>query len=85
MLMTAALALYLFGLMRSLLPGRTSALPRETGLSRIDWSGTSLARERAWTGSLSVAVLIAGMGVFTVIAFELVRALPIVAAPGGGH
>lgn len=85
MLMTAALLLYLFGLMRSLLPDRTSSLPRETGLSRIDWSGTPLARERAWTGPLSVAVLIAGMGVFTVIAFELVRALPIVAAAGGDH
>lgn len=42
-------------------------------------------RQAAWTGPLSVAVLVIAMYAMTALAFALLRALPIVGLGGGGH
>ncbi|MBM3642578.1 MAG: hypothetical protein FJX15_15015, partial [Alphaproteobacteria bacterium] len=52
----------------------------------VDWGGgEAIAAERAWVGPLAVLVLLAAMYAFTALAFNLLRALPVVAIGGGGH
>jgi len=56
------------------------------GAPVVDWSGGgAVTTERAWTGPLSVFVLLAAMYVFTALAFNLMQALPVAAVGGGGH
>ena len=67
-----------------------ASLLRRSGASAnvpvVDWSGGGgVTTERAWTGPLSVGVLIGAMYVFTALAFNLMQALPVVAIGGGGH
>jgi cytochrome c oxidase subunit 1 len=82
-LMTAALVVYLISLGRCLIP----VAPRcATGaLPVVRWDGTVAADARAWTGPLAVAVLVGLMVVFTVAAFELMKALPLEAVGGAAH
>jgi cytochrome c oxidase subunit 1 len=82
-LMTLALAAYVLALVGNLIPGR--AAPPRAALPEVHWEGSASAAERAWTGPLAVLLLVVLTVGFTVIAFELVRALPIVAAGGLGH
>jgi cytochrome c oxidase subunit I len=81
-IMALGLLVYLFGLAHTLLPGmpRTDSLR----LPAVDWGRASVGRSRAWVGPLSIAALVLAMTVFTVLAFELMKALPLIAA-GGGH
>jgi cytochrome c oxidase subunit 1 len=52
----------------------------------VAWhGGGTIAVERAWVGPLSVLVLVAAMYAFTALAFNLLRALPVVALGGGAH
>lgn len=52
----------------------------------VDWGGGgAVTTGRAWTGPLSVFVLLAAMYVFTALAFNLMQALPVAAVGGGGH
>jgi cytochrome c oxidase subunit 1 len=52
----------------------------------VAWNGDgTISAGRAWTGPLSVLVLLAAMYVFTALAFNLMRALPVAAVGGGGH
>jgi len=82
-LMTIALLGYVVALAVNLLPVR--AAPPRAAPSEVHWAGAVVAAERAWTGPLAVLLLV-GMTVgFTVIAFELLRAVPLAAAGGGGH
>lgn len=84
-LMTAALVLYLFALGRNLLPGPVGR-PAPAGiLPGVRWGGAVAADARAWTGPLAIALLVGLMVVFTVLAFELLKALPLAAAGGAGH
>ena len=82
-IMALGLLLYVFGLVRTLLPG----LPRlqMMHLPSVDWSGVSVGRERAWIGPLSVVTLVVVMTLFTVVAFEIMQALPLLTSGGGGH
>lgn len=81
-LMAAGLLVYVYGLFRTLLPG---ARPAAAGLPAIDWAGVTIARERAWLGPLSIAVLVAAMALFTAAAFEIMKILPLTASGGIAH
>jgi cytochrome c oxidase subunit 1 len=52
----------------------------------VDWQAgpRGVGAAPAWTGPVSVAALVAAMYVFTIIAFQLIQSLPIIAI-GGGH
>jgi cytochrome c oxidase subunit I len=82
--MAIGLLAYLFGLIRTAVPVLRI---RPAEFAAVDWSGggAALRREHAWVGPLSVVVLVLAMAVFTVIAFELMQALPLVASGGAGH
>ena len=81
--MAAALAVYVYGLVRTLF-GRVREAGAETaGLPAVSWGDAVIGRHSAWVGPLSVVVLVGGMYAFTAVAFEILESLPIVAA--GGH
>jgi cytochrome c oxidase subunit 1 len=51
----------------------------------VNWGGVELKPGvTAWVGPTSVVAIVAAMYLFTAIGFELMRALPVIAA-GGGH
>ncbi|MCC7485085.1 MAG: cbb3-type cytochrome c oxidase subunit I [Burkholderiales bacterium] len=82
-IMALSLLAWIFVLVRALLPGtpRAAVVVPPT----VDWSGASVGRTRAWVGPLSVLTLVATMTLFTVLAFEMMQALPLAATGGGGH
>jgi len=82
-LMTVALALYVFGLVRTLFERVSEAGAETTNLAVVSWGGIAVGRQAAWVGPLSVLVLIACMYVFTALGFELMQSLPVSAT--GGH
>ena len=45
----------------------------------------AVIRQKAWTAPLCVLVLVIGMYVATILAFALLRALPLASAAGGSH
>lgn len=49
--------------------------------------GATVPAERtaAWTGPLAILVIVAAMYGFTILGFELMQALPVVASGGSGH
>lgn len=82
--MSAGLAIYVYGLFRTFF-GEVREVGVVAGdLSVLSWGGTAIGRASAWVGPLSVLVLLAGMYAFTIIAFEVMQGIPIVAT-GGGH
>lgn len=85
LLMTAALAVYLVVLLGNLLPARSSAPLDEAAMPEVRWSGAAAAGQRAWTGPLAIVLLVALMAAFTVLAFELMQALPLKATGGAAH
>ncbi len=83
--MTAGLAIYVYGLIRTLV-GPVGATDAETTeLPMVSWSGAVIGRQSAWVGPLSVIVLIGAMFAFTVVAFEVMENLPVVTTGGGAH
>ena len=82
-LMAIALLVYVVALIGNLLPLRAAA--HAAALLEVRWSEVASGAERAWTGPLAVLLLVGLTVGFTVIAFELMRALPLIAAGGGGH
>ena len=83
--MTAAMAVYVYGLARTLLGPTVETGTESAGLSAVSWGGTAVGRQSAWVGPLSVVALVGAMFVFTVVAFEVMESLPIMATGGGGH
>ncbi len=81
--MTVALALYVFGLVRTLFERVSEAGAETTNLAVVSWGGIAVGRQAAWVGPLSVLVLIACMYVFTALGFELMQSLPV--SVTGGH
>lgn len=56
------------------------------GLPTVAWGGGAPpARSAAWSGPLSVLLIVVAMYAFTAFAFELMQALPVTAVGGGGH
>ena len=78
-LFAGALAVSVYGVVRTLLPGSKKAAPAAPG---VVWSKPAVAGP-AWTGPISVLVLVVAMYAASIGAFELLQSLP-VAAPGGG-
>lgn len=84
-LMAAALAVYLVALFAGLLPGGARASAPASAPSELHWGGTLATAQRAWTGPLAVLVLVGLMVAFTVLAFEMMKALPLGASGSAGH
>ena len=82
-LMTAALAVYLYALARNLLPARLA--PSSRPLLEVHWGGAAADGARAWSGPLAIVLLLGLTVVFTSLAFELMRALPMTASGGAAH
>ncbi len=82
-IMAAALLAYVFGLAMSALP-RAASSPDERLLA-VHLAGVAVSTTRAWTGPLSILILVGTMALFTVLAFEMMKALPLVAIGGGAH
>jgi cytochrome c oxidase subunit 1 len=83
-LMTAALLVYLYALLRNLMPVGAAAAAAGAALPELRWSGAVTGAQRAWSGPLAVAVLVGLTVAFTMLAFELLRALPLAGA-GAAH
>ncbi len=81
-LMTAALLVYLYALLRNLIPIGAAATAE---LPEVRWAQAVTGRQRAWTGPLAILVLVGLTVAFTTLAFELLRALPVAAAGGAAH
>lgn len=79
--MAGALGLYAYGLGRTLL-GRPAAAEAPAPPALATAAGRLVA---GWTGPLSVAILLLGMGAITVGAFELMQAQPLIAIGGSAH
>ncbi len=79
-----ALSVSVYGVARTLLTRCAPTTVAETPV--VDWQAGphGVGRASAWTGPASVVALVAVMYVFTIIAFQLIQSLPIIAI-GGGH
>ncbi|MFN3656887.1 MAG: cbb3-type cytochrome c oxidase subunit I [Pseudolabrys sp.] len=77
------LTVSLYGVARSLVPSRTpKATSAQQGVARMIADATAAP---AWTGPIAVLTLVVAMYGATIIAFELMEALPVVASGAGGH
>lgn len=84
--MAATLAIYVYGLARTLFGGVHLVGAEIMALPTASWGGAAIGRHAAWVGPLSVIVVIVGMYVFTALAFEIMEGMPIVAGEAsGGH
>lgn len=83
-IMAAALAVYVYGLARTLFARVSEAGAEIANLSAVSWSGVTVGRQSAWVGPLSVVGLVGAMYVFTALTFELMENLQIVTTGGGG-
>jgi cytochrome c oxidase subunit 1 len=84
-LMAAAILVYVYALARNLMPGGAAPPAADTTLPEVHWGGAVTSAQRAWTGPLAVALLVGLTVAFTVLAFELMRALPVAAGRGTAH
>ena len=84
-LMTAALLVYLYALLRNLLQVGTVAPAAGGALPEVRWGGAATGAQRAWAGPLAVTILVGLTVAFTMLAFELMRALPVAAGVGAAH
>ena len=83
-LMALALTVFAAGLAVSLWPARERA--QGLGPLPVAWGDGALPpAASAWIGPLSVLAIVVAMYAFSALGFELMRALPITAAGGGGH
>jgi cytochrome c oxidase subunit I len=78
-----AISVTVYGVVRTLL---SRCAPTGAEAPVVDWQAgpRGVGAAPAWTGPVSVAVLVAAMYVFTIVAFQLIQSLPIIAI-GGGH
>ncbi|MBI1905751.1 MAG: cbb3-type cytochrome c oxidase subunit I [Rhodocyclales bacterium] len=82
--MALALTVFAAGVAASLWPGRESARVPE-GLS-VAWGGADVrAGASAWVGPFAVLVIVIAMYAFTVVGFELMQSLPVIASGSGAH
>jgi cytochrome c oxidase subunit I len=84
-LMALALILYVLAIAAAFLKRAPQTAPLDFGLPTLNLTGVVPGRERAWAGPLSILVLVGTMALFTVLAFEMMKALPLAATGGGGH
>ncbi|GIK96291.1 MAG: cytochrome c oxidase subunit I [Alphaproteobacteria bacterium] len=82
-LFATGLSVSLYGVARSLLPARHAGTQEVT--PPLAWTKGPVGVNAAWTGPAAVLVLVIAMYGATAGAFELMQALPVAAAGGGGH
>ncbi len=83
--MAATLAVYVYGLACTLLAPAREAVAGIAGMVTVAWQGVPIDRRSAWVGPICVAILVGTMVVFTSLAFEILKDMPIVVQGGGGH
>ena len=82
--MAFALSVFAAGVGACLWPLR--ARSEGVGLATVAWGGGAPpVRSAAWSGPLSVLLIVVAMYVFTALGFELMQSLPVTAVGGGGH
>jgi cytochrome c oxidase subunit 1 len=79
----AGLCVSLYGVARSLVPSREPMATR-AGQS-VAWATAGATTAPAWTGPVAILTLVIAMYGATIIAFELMQALPVAASGAGGH
>jgi cytochrome c oxidase subunit 1 len=84
-LMAIALILYILALAVTFLKRAPQVAVPDFGLPGLNLAGAVPARERAWVGPLSILILVGAMALFTVVAFEMIKAAPLAAIGSGGH
>lgn len=82
--MAVALLIYVAALGVTLVAPAGRTTPAVTAMD-LTAPGAVVMRQAAWTGPLSVVVLVIAMYVMTALSFALLRALPVVGLGGGGH
>jgi cytochrome c oxidase subunit I len=82
-IMALALLVYVFGLLRTAMPRVSTSV--DLRLPEVNLAGVAFDTTRAWTGPLSILVLVGAMALLTVLAFETMKALPLIAIGGGAH
>lgn len=83
-LMSVAVLVFALALAANLLPASTRGAAAGS-LPQVDWSAPAAPAARAYTGPLAVLVLVAITVAFTSLAFEVMRALPLVASGSAAH
>lgn len=84
--MALALTVFAIGVAAAIAPRRSNAAASEPDGPTVAWGGVALRPDAAaWTGPVSVLVIVAAMYAFTALGFELMQALPVTAAGGGAH
>ncbi len=77
------LTVLVLGVARSLLPGPKDSVVQQPVVS---WGDTPLRSQvAAWTGPAGVVLVVVAMALFTIVAFDLMNALPLTVIGGGGH
>ncbi|MDO8878524.1 MAG: cbb3-type cytochrome c oxidase subunit I [Pseudolabrys sp.] len=79
----AGLSVSLYGVARSLIPSRKPASAR-AGQS-VAWTITGATGAPAWTGPVAVLTMVVAMYGATIVAFELMQALPVAASGSSSH
>ncbi len=83
--MALALLAYVGVLLAGFVAPQSVAEGGPAGPAMIAAPGAAAIGQAAWTGPLSVVVLVVAMYAMTALAFALLRALPVVGLGGGGH
>lgn len=77
------LSVSLYGVARSLIPSRQPTATRAEQSAAGTMAGATTAP--AWTGLVAILTLVVAMYGATIVAFELMQALPVVASGASGH
>lgn len=83
LLMVIVLGIYVYALARMLLMANRRSGVAAEGLPVVSWSGDAATWQGAWVGPLAILVLVGGMYLFTVVSFEILAGVPVLAATGG--
>lgn len=85
--MALALIVFAAGVAAAIVPRRAGTGASEHGdLTVVSWDGVAIRPDAtAWTGPVSVLLIVIAMYAFTAIGFDLMQALPIAATGGGAH
>ena len=82
--MSVAVLVFALALAANLLPASARSAAASS-LPIVDWSAPAARAARAYTGPLAVLVLLAITVAFTSLAFEVMRALPLLASGSAAH
>jgi cytochrome c oxidase subunit 1 len=82
-LFAVGLCVSLYGIARSLVPSDQPAATRAERSAA--WTVAGATAAPAWTGLVAIMVLVAAMYSATIVAFEIMQALPVVASGANGH